>query len=155
VGDFVPGAQRTVFDLGAYKAGAFICYESIFPGEVRQFAAQGAQVFVNVSNDEWFGHTAAPYQHLNQARMRAVENERWLLRDTNSGITAAIDPFGRVVAEAPRDTPAVLSAPFSAISGTTFYTRHGDWFCWLCVIISVAAAGWRFMAGNRGMPRKN
>jgi apolipoprotein N-acyltransferase len=138
VGDFLPGSQRKVFDLGRFKAGTFICYESIFPGEIRQFAANGAQVFVNISNDEWFGHTAAPYQHLNQARMRAVENERWLLRDTNNGITAAIDPYGRVVDRAPRDTETVLLAPFSVIKTTTFYTRHGDWFAWLCVIISLA-----------------
>jgi len=143
VGAFTPGSQRKVFDLGSYKVGTFICYEAIIPGEVRQFAANGAQVFVNISNDEWFGHTSAPYQHLNQARMRAIENDRWLLRDTNSGITVAIDPYGRVVEQAPRDTGTALSAPFGVIRETTFYTRHGDWFAWLCVIVSLAvvAAG--------------
>jgi apolipoprotein N-acyltransferase len=141
VGDFARGAQRNVFNLGRFKVGTFICYESIFPGEVRQFAANGAEVFVNISNDEWFGHTAAPYQHLNQARMRAVENERWLLRDTNSGITAAIDPYGRIVDQAPRDVETTLLAPFGVLHAATFYTRHGDWFAWLCVIISVVAVG--------------
>jgi apolipoprotein N-acyltransferase len=135
VGDFIPGSQRTIFDLGTFKAGTFICYESIFPGEVRQFAANGAQVFVNISNDEWFGHSAAPYQHLNQARMRAIENERWVLRDTNTGITATIDPYGRVIEQAPRDELTALTAPFGAVTRLTFYTRHGDWFAWLCVII--------------------
>lgn len=139
VGDFVPGTRRTVFDLGRYRVGAFICYESIFPGEVRQFAANGAQLFVNISNDEWFGHSAAPVQHLNMARMRAVENRRWLLRATNSGITAAIDPYGRVVDRAPRDVLTAFSAPFGLVTQTTFYARNGDWFCWLCVIISLAA----------------
>ncbi len=137
VGDFVPGKRHNVFDAGPYKVGVFICYESIFPGEVRQFAFNGGEVFVNISNDEWFGHSAAPYQHLNQARMRAIENNRWLLRATNSGITAAVDPYGRVVASAPRDAVTTLLAPYSVISSTTFYTRHGDWFAWLCVIISV------------------
>jgi apolipoprotein N-acyltransferase len=137
VGDFIPGSQRTVFDLGTFKAGTFICYESIFPGEVRQFAANGAQIFVNISNDEWFGHSAAPYQHLNQSRMRAIENERWVLRDTNTGITATIDPYGRILEQAPRDVLTALTAPFSVVMGTTFYTRHGDWFAWLCVIISM------------------
>ena len=121
--------------------------ESIFPGEVRKFAANGAQLFVNISNDEWFGHSAAPVQHLNQARMRAVENRRWLLRSTNSGITASIDPYGRVVDRAPRDVLTSFSAPFGLVTQNTFYTRHGDWFCWLCVIISLAAlvigAPWR------------
>jgi apolipoprotein N-acyltransferase len=150
VGDFARGSQRHVFNLGRFKAGTFICYESIFPGEVRQFAANGAEVFVNISNDEWFGHTAAPYQHLNQARMRAVENERWLLRDTNSGITAAIDPYGRIVDRASRDVETTLLAPFGVVHATTFYTRHGDWFAWLCVIIAVAAIG----VGIPGLRRK-
>jgi len=153
VGDFVPGTRRTVFDLGRYRVGAFICYESIFPGEVRQFAANGAQLFVNLSNDEWFGHSAAPVQHLNQARMRAVENRRWLLRATNTGITAAIDPYGRVVDQAPRDLLTAFHAPFGLITQTTFYTRHGDWFSWLCVIISMVAlvvgAPWQNLRRDR------
>lgn len=156
VGDFVRGTQRNVFDIGPYKVGVFICYESIFPSEVREFAANGGEVFVNISNDEWFGHSAAPYQHLNQARMRAIENNRWLLRGTNSGITASIDPFGRVVVQAPRDVLTALVAPYGVIERTTFYTRHGDWFAWLCVIISgvVIVAGipavHRVVTGWRG-----
>jgi apolipoprotein N-acyltransferase len=138
VGDFIPGARRTVFDMGRYRLGVFICYESIFPDEVRQFAANGAQVFVNISNDEWFGQSGAPGQHLNQARMRAIENNRWVLRDTNTGITASIDPFGRVVESAPRNVMTTLDAPFSVVTRTTFYTRHGDWFAWLCAIISTS-----------------
>ncbi len=138
VGDYVPGNGRKVFDLGRYKVGTFICYESVFPGEVRQFAANGAQLFVNISNDGWFGPTAAPYQHLNQARMRAIENQRWILRATNTGITAVIDPYGRVLEQAPRNVQVTLDVPFGIISAQTFYTHHGDWFAWLCVIISLA-----------------
>jgi apolipoprotein N-acyltransferase len=73
------------------------------------------------------------------ARMRAIENERWLLRSTNTGITAAIDPFGRVVVSAPRNVRAYMQAPFSYISEKTFYTEHGDWFPVGCVIISLLA----------------
>jgi apolipoprotein N-acyltransferase len=139
VGDFVPGRERTVFDVREGKVGAFICFESIFPDEVRQFAARGGEVFVNISNDSWFGQTGAPGQHLNMARMRAIENRRWLLRSTNSGITAAIDPHGRVVEQAPRDVRIALDVPYAYIQGTTFYTRHGDWFAWTCVIIALAS----------------
>ena len=139
VGDFVPGSERTVFDLGEGKVGAFICFESIFPDEVREFAARGGQVFVNISFDGWFGETGAPGQHLNMARMRAIENHRWLLRSTNSGITAAIDPHGRVVMEAPRNLRIALDVPYAYIQGTTFYTRHGDWFAFGCAIIALAA----------------
>ena len=79
----------------------------------------------------------APWQHLNQARMRAVENDRWLLRDTNTGITAVIDPYGRVVAQAPRNQRTQLQAAYSLVETTTVYTRHGDWFPLLCAIITL------------------
>ena len=138
VGDFSRGSERHPLNLGAYRAGVFICYESVFPDEIRQFAAAGAGVFVNISNDGWFGESGAPGQHLNMARMRAIENRRWLLRTTNTGITAAIDPYGRVVARAPRNQRVVLQAPYAALSEQTFYTRHGDWFAWACAIISLA-----------------
>jgi apolipoprotein N-acyltransferase len=127
--------------VNGFPAGVFICYEAVFPNEVRQFALNGAQVLVNISNDGWFGQTAAPVQHLNMARMRAIENRRWLLRDTNTGITAAVDPFGRVVAKAPTGTDIALDVPYSLISGTTFYTRHGDWFAYTCAIICLALVG--------------
>ncbi len=98
--------------MGSHRYGVFICYESVFPQEVRQFAERGAEVFVNISNDGWFGNSGAPWQGLNMARMRAVENHRWLLRCTNNGITAAIDPLGRVVAVAPRNQRVALDAPY-------------------------------------------
>ena len=68
----------------------------MFADEVRHFAQLGAEVLVNISDDGWYGDTSAPWQHLNMARMRAIENRRWLLRDTNNGVTAVIDPYGRV-----------------------------------------------------------
>ena len=138
IGTFARGRSRVPLDVGSTKAGVFICYESIFPNEVRQFAAHGAEVFVNVSNDGWYGEGGAPRQHLNMARMRAVENNRWLLRDTNTGITAVIDPYGRVVAEAPRNQRVALQGNFALVESTTFYTRHGDWFPFLCAIITLA-----------------
>ena len=139
VGDFSRGDSRAPLEADGSKLGVFVCYESIFPDEVRQFAANGAQVFVNVSNDGWYGDSGAYAQHLKQARMRAVENDRWLLRDTNTGVTAAIDPYGRVVASAPRKIRTVLLAPYTLSNVTTFYTRHGDWFAYLCAIISAGA----------------
>jgi apolipoprotein N-acyltransferase len=100
---------------------------------------QGAEVLVNISNDGWYGDSGAWKQHLQQTRMRAIENRRWLLSATNTGLTAAIDPWGRVVAEVPRKERTALLAPYAPISSTTFYTRHGDWFAFLCAIISVGA----------------
>ena len=148
-GDFVPGNDRVVFVLDGHKLGTFICYESIFPDEVRIFAQRGAEAFINISNDGWFGETGAPYQHLNMARMRAIENRRWLLRGTNTGITGSIDPYGRVVARAPRNVRTFLDAPYAFHSSTTFYTRHGDLFAYLCAIITLVAlvVRFRFRAG--------
>ena len=137
VGEFRPGTARTVFNTGDECLGVFICYESIFPDEVRQFAGNGADVFINISNDGWYGEHGAPGQHLNMARMRAIENGRWILRDTNTGITASIDPYGRIVAQAPRNQRTSLLAPYGIISTQTFYTRHGDCFAWTCAIISL------------------
>jgi apolipoprotein N-acyltransferase len=144
VGEFQHGTTRSPLDGGAQRLGVFICYESIFPDEVRQFANQGAQVFVNISNDGWYGDSGAYAQHLNQTRMRAIENNRWLLSATDTGVTAAIDPWGRVVARIPRKQRTTLVAPYALTSVTTFYTRHGDWFAYACAIISIGALLLRF-----------
>jgi apolipoprotein N-acyltransferase len=145
VGEFEHGSARTWLNAGDEKLGVFICYESIFPDEVRQFANNGAQVFVNISNDGWYGDSGAYAQHLNQTRMRAIENNRWLLSDTDTGVTASIDPWGRVVAQLPRKDRLVLVAPYALISDTTFYARHGDWFAYTCAIISAGALLSRFI----------
>jgi apolipoprotein N-acyltransferase len=145
VGQFEAGTSRAPLNAGGTKLGVFVCYESVFPGEVRLFADQGAQVLVNLSNDGWYGDSGAYAQHLNQTRMRAVENDRWLLSATNTGVTASIDPYGRVVARLPRKERAALLAPYALTSVTTFYTRYGDWFAWLCAIISAGALLKRFL----------
>jgi apolipoprotein N-acyltransferase len=144
VGEFKHGESRAPLHAGNESLGIFICYESVFPDEIRQFANNGAQLFVNISNDGWYGDSGAYAQHLNQTRMRAVENDRWLLSATDTGVTASIDPYGRVVTQLPRKERNALIAPYSLNSGTTFYTRHGDWFAYLCAIISLGALLTRF-----------
>jgi apolipoprotein N-acyltransferase len=95
------------------------------------------------------GDSGAWAQHLQQTEMRAIENDRFLLSDTNTGMTASIDPFGRMVAAIPRKVREVLVAPYALITGTTFYTRHGDWFAYLCAIISAGALLVRFVFPDR------
>jgi apolipoprotein N-acyltransferase len=145
VGEFQHGTARQPLEAGEQRLGTFICYESIFPDEVRQFARDGAQVLVNISNDGWYGDSGAWKQHLQQTRMRAIENDRWLLSATNTGLTAVIDPWGRVVAQAPRKERTALIARYHLRSSTTFYTQHGDWFAYLCAIISVGAVMAHFL----------
>lgn len=144
VGEFKAGTSRTPLHAGSMPLGIFICYESVFPDEVRQFVNNGAEVFVNISNDGWYGDSGAYAQHLNQTRMRAIENDRWILSATDTGVTASIDPYGRTVARLPRKARAALVAPYTLTSVTTFYTQHGDWFAWLCAIISAGALLTRF-----------
>jgi apolipoprotein N-acyltransferase len=149
VGEFTPGTSRVALHAGHTALGVFICYESVFPDDVRQFADNGAQVFVNISNDGWYGDSGAYAQHLNQTRMRAIENERWILSATDTGVTGSIDPYGRVVARMPRKERGTLVAPYALTSVTTFYTRHGDWFAYLCAIISLATLLTRFAPVKR------
>jgi apolipoprotein N-acyltransferase len=147
VSDFTRGTRRMVFRVPDQKGtlrryGIFICYEAVFADEVRQFARNGAEVLVNISDDGWYGDTSAPWQHLNMARMRAIENRRWLLRDTNNGVTAAIDPYGRVRQSIPRHAVDALPAQFGFRDDVTFYTEHGDVFAWFCALLAAGIVGW-------------
>jgi len=147
IGDTGRGTERKTFritsaDGNTHRYGIFICYESVFGDEIRQFVQMGAEVLVNISDDGWYGDTSAPWQHLNMARMRAIENRRWILRDTNSGVTAAIDPYGTVRQSIPRHQVGVLAAQFGYETELTFYTRHGDWLGVVCAIVSIGILGW-------------
>ncbi len=147
VGRFDRGTDRTPFQIAdqngnVHRYGVFICYEAVFADEVRHFARNGAEVLVNISDDGWYGDTSAPWQHLNMARMRAIENRRWLLRDTNNGVTAVIDPYGRVRQSIPRHHADALPAQYGFRSDVTFYSAHGDVFAWCCAILSLGVLAW-------------
>jgi len=146
VSRFTPGTERKVFTLNGHRYGVFICYESVFANEVREFANNGAQVLVNISDDGWYGDTSAPWQHLHMERMRAIENRRWILRDTNTGITSVIDPYGRVRQSIPRHQLDALPAQFAFRSDITFYTAHGDVFGWVCAILGLGIVVWALRA---------
>jgi apolipoprotein N-acyltransferase len=142
VSSFTRGGEHKVFRLNGHRYGVFICYESVFADEVRRFAQMGAEVLVNISDDGWYGDTSAPWQHLNMARMRAIENRRWILRDTNNGVTAVIDPYGRVRQSIPRHQVDALPAGYGFRSDVTFYTAHGDVFAWMCALLSLVIIAW-------------
>ncbi len=122
LGEVRPGMRLRPLEVYA----AYVCYESDFPSVARTLIAQGGQLLVNVSNDAWFSVGIGRAQHLAMARMRALETGRWLLRAANDGITASIDPYGRVVARAPVGGPAVLVAPYALRQTVTPYVRFGD-----------------------------
>lgn len=126
VGGFHKGKERNV---GLFPNGdqfsVFICYEAIYPGEVREFANHGAQLLINLSNDGWFGTSQAAEQHLRMVRVRAVENRRWVVRDTNNGVTASIDPYGNVWRVMHRDERNSADLPYDFRTDKTLYTRSG------------------------------
>ena len=150
MGGFVPGDQYTTFRIGDATLGALICWETIFPDLAREFVARGARVLVNATNEAWFKQTAAPYQLLAMTTFRAVENRVSIVRVANTGVTAVIDPFGRITSrlQAPdrRElfVEGVLVKTVPLGTGSTFYTHYGDAFAFVQMIVAgvlMVAAG--------------
>jgi apolipoprotein N-acyltransferase len=149
VGEFRPGSSYTLMPLGAIRAGVFICIEAAHPGVARNFTNEGADVLINISNDGYLGPTAVMRQHLANAIFRAAENDRDLLRVTNTGITAFISANGRMLdhTDGFQETARTWTISKSG-NGTTFYTRHGDLFAYGCALISLAFISASFMRGR-------
>jgi apolipoprotein N-acyltransferase len=123
---YEPGRHARTLRSVAGRIGTVVCFEAMYPELVRGLAAGGAELLANVANDAWFGHAAAAEQHLAMARLRAVENRRWLLRAAKTGVSAVVDPWGRVVGRAPFGAAGVVSAPVAASRVRTPYQRAGD-----------------------------
>jgi len=138
VGGFHKGNRYAVGRLpNGHTFAVFICYEAIYPNLVRRFVANGAELLLNISNDGWFGHSAAAQQHLHMVRVRAVENRRWIVRSTNNGYTMSVDPYGRITEPLPPDVRAETDLRYDFRTDKTIYTRFGNWFAWMCVTVSV------------------
>jgi len=138
VGEFTPGANYRLMPVGNMRAGVFICIESAYPSIARQFTSEGADVLINISNDGYLGPTAVMHQHLANAVFRAVENDRTLLRVTNTGITAFITPGGQVKDATGAFQQDVRTWTITrAGSPPSFYAKHGDLFAAGCAILSV------------------
>ncbi|MEO8225584.1 MAG: apolipoprotein N-acyltransferase [Gammaproteobacteria bacterium] len=138
--DITPGldGQRPLRVRGVALAPS-ICYEDAFGNELRDFLPE-AGLLVNVSNDGWFGDSIAPHQHLQMARFRALESGRFMLRSTNTGITAVIDPRGRVVAQGAQFKAVVVTATVQPRQGATPWVRYGNWpVLAICVVLLLAA----------------
>jgi apolipoprotein N-acyltransferase len=117
--DFSAGtAERPLLRVGEHLAGVSICYEDAFPAEVAQ-ALPAAAYLINVSNDAWFGDSLAPHQHLEIARMRALENGRALVRATNTGVSAILDHRGRILGTVPAFERGVFTATIEPRAGAT------------------------------------
>ena len=141
IGDFGLGERATVFKLNSNKFGVLICYEIIFPDLVRQSVKNGAEYLVNITNDAWFGKTAASYQHISMAALRAVENRTPIIRAANTGISGFIDATGQI-----RNTTQLFTREFIASDITpntgprTFYSKFGDIFSYFCLLLTATIA---------------
>ena len=138
VGEFTPGSSHTLMPLGALRAGVFICIEAAHPEIARSFTNSGADVLINISNDGYLGPTPVMRQHLANAIFRAVENDRDLIRVTNTGITAYISANGWTWNETQGFQSETRTWPISKDeNGSTFYSRHGDVFAYGCALLSL------------------
>ena len=144
-GSFVPGpGPRTVTLPGGLRAGLLVCYEAIFPDRLVDDADR-PQLIVNVTNDGWFGRSTGPWQHLAQARLRAIEQGLPIVRAANTGISAVIDPYGHTLRVLPLMEKGVVDSPLPVALKPTPYSRFGDF--WLLLLIVCAVRG-AFMAGK-------
>lgn len=123
---YVPGREATIFRAAPLPFAAPVCFEITYPGLVRRFRREGALLLVNLSNDAWFGPIGYPEIHLAHAIFRAVEMRSWVVRGANTGISAAIDPAGRIVEELPAFTEGSFSVSVTAAGPPPFYARNGD-----------------------------
>jgi apolipoprotein N-acyltransferase len=157
-GDLEPGKELTIFKLDAppIRVGPLICFEDTVGDQTRRMAGLGAQLFVNITNDSWFGASPGPYQHLCNAFFRTIENRRPMIRDANTGVTCVIDAEGRVLQALTGDHgntyfQGILfgTATIPAHPPTTLYMRYGDWLAQLGVLMSAAVIAFRFAGPHR------
>jgi apolipoprotein N-acyltransferase len=138
VSDFSAGSEAALLPVGTHLVSTAICYEVVYPDLVRQFVSAGSELLTTITNDAWFGATSAPYQHFEQASMRAIEEGRYLVRSANTGISGIVDPYGRVIERTSifERTAVVGEARF--LKTSTLYARTGDLFAYASVVATVA-----------------
>jgi len=137
VSDFSAGTTPSLLPVGSHLVSTAICYEIVYPNLVRQFVRQGSELLTTITNDAWFGRTSAPYQHFEQASMRAIEEGRYLVRAANTGISGIVDPYGRVLSRSGIYEPAAIVGEARLLRGSTIYARVGDLFAYLSTVITL------------------
>lgn len=141
VGGFSAGTEVTPLDLDGRRVTTAICYESVFPYLARQAVAGGSRLLTAITNDAWYGWSSAPYQHFEQGALRGVETGRYFVRAANTGISAIVDPYGRVVAQSGLFETATLTGEVRLLEGRTVYATIGDSPAWACVVLTLVTLG--------------
>ena len=150
VSDFTPGTEAVVFDAEGRRVSVAICYESVYASLAQQFVENGSALLATITNDAWFGRTSAPYQHFEQGAIRAVEQGRFVVRAANTGISGAVDPYGRVLATSPLFEPAVLTVDVRLLTARTIYSRIGDVSVWASLVVTLWLAAGMVTARRAG-----
>jgi apolipoprotein N-acyltransferase len=153
-GRFRPGVSREPLQLGKYLLSVNICYEDIFPVQVRSLMRGGhdrriPDMLVNLTNDSWYGKSTEPIEHLALASFRSIEHRRSLVRSTNTGISAFVDPVGRIVTRSGIWTRETLVGRVPMMQGRTVYALMGDWLGWACALFSLAGIGRVLLVSSR------
>ena len=148
VSDFSAGEDAVLLPVGNHMISTAICYEVVYPDLVRQFVVGGSEMLTTITNDAWFGATSAPYQHFEQASMRAIEEGRYLVRSANTGVSGIVDPYGRVLERTDIFQAAVLVGEARFLRTSTYYSRHGDVIAYASTVVTalllLIAVGNRF-----------
>ncbi len=138
IGELTPGKYYSLHEFKDIPFGSPICYEIIFPSLVRKFPKMGAEFLVTITNDGWYGTSAAPYQHFSLAVLRAVENRRYLLRAATTGISGVVDPYGRIIAKSELHTQTFMNTEITPNQSLTFYSKYGDLLPYTGLTLSAA-----------------
>jgi apolipoprotein N-acyltransferase len=136
VSDFTPGTDPVVFDVDGRRVSVAICYESIAPWIARAFVRRGSQLLATITNDAWFGRSSAAFQHFEQGAIRAVEEGRYVVRAANTGITGAVDPYGRVLRRTPLFETMAVTVDVRLLDGRTIYSYVGDVVAWASAVVT-------------------
>ncbi len=147
--NFTPGEEPGVFNQLRVPFGVLICFESIFPGPARELSLGGARYLVNITNDQWFGDSAAPDQHFKMNVLRVIETGMGMARAANTGISAILDPYGFPMNRTATFVPARFVGAVEVGTGPTFYVRHGDWIVWLSLVWASLLVGTAWIRGRR------
>jgi apolipoprotein N-acyltransferase len=138
--DFAAGAGVNVMPMGTHPLSTMICYEAVFPDLALDAVRAGSQLLTTITNDAWYELSSAPYQHFEMARVRAIEQGRYLVRAANTGISGVVDPYGRVLQHSNLFEPAVFAQDIRLLSERTLYARIGNVFAYACVLLTVLPA---------------
>lgn len=143
ISDFSGGEHYNTFVVDGRKFAVHICFEVVFPQLSRRFCLNGAGLLSTITNDAWFGNTAAPYQHFAMVVMRSIETRRYMVRAANTGISGFVDPYGRILQQTRLFVPAEISQTVKWVDEQTFYTKHGDLLVYLSFFVTLAAFFYR------------